>query len=138
VASVCRRLKLSNDETECVCWLIESLPVLSGIANRPLHILKPLLSHPHAEWLLDVSSAIARSSGRDPVDVEFCRRYLSVTPRDVLSPDTLIDGGDVMALGIPAGPAIRGLLATIRHEQLDEQIATREQALARLKELIQR
>jgi hypothetical protein len=49
----------------------------------------------------------------------------------------LIDGGDVMELGIPAGPAIRGFLTTIRHEQLDEQIATREQALARLKELVQ-
>jgi hypothetical protein len=40
-----------------------------------------------------------------------------------------------MGLGIPAGPVVRELLATIRNEQLDELLATREQALVRLREL---
>jgi hypothetical protein len=126
---------MSNEETECVCWLLNSLPVLDNIASQPLHILKPLLNHPHAKLLLDVSSAIVRSCGRDPVDAEFCRRYLSRTSPETLAPATLIDGRDVMGLGIPAGPVVRELLATIRNEQLDERLATREQALVRLREL---
>ena len=135
IEEVCRRLKMSNEEIDCVSWLLNSLPVLENIASQPLHILKPLLNHPHAQLLLDVSSAIARSCGRDPVDAEFCRRYLSRTSPETLAPATLIDGRDVMGLGIPAGPVVRELLATIRNEQLDELLATREQALVRLREL---
>ena len=135
IDEVCRRLKMSNEETECVCWLLNSLPVLDGIAGRPLHVLKPLLNHPHAKLLLEVSSAIARSCRRDPVDAEFCQRYLSRTSSETLAPAPLIDGRDVMGLGIPAGPVVRDLLATIRNEQLDELLATREQALVRLREL---
>jgi poly(A) polymerase len=135
IEEVCRRLKMSNEETDCVCWLLNSLPGLDNIASQPLHILKPLLNHPHAKLLLDVSSAIARSCGRDPVDVEFCRRYLSRTSPETLAPATLIDGRDVMGLGIPAGPVVRELLAAIRNEQLDELVSTREQALVRLREL---
>lgn len=135
IEEVCRRLKMSNEETDCVCWLLNSLPVMENIASQPLHILKPLLNHPHAQLLLDVSSAIARSCGRDPVDAEFCRRYLSRTSPEILAPATLIDGRDVMGLGIPAGPVVRDLLATIRNEQLDELLASREQALVRLRDL---
>ena len=135
IDEVCRRLKLSNEETECVCWLLNSLPVLDNIASQPLHVLKPLLNHPHATLLLDASSAIARSCRRDPVDAEFCRRYLSRISLETLAPASLIDGRDVMGLGIPAGPVVRELLATIRNEQLDERLATREQALVRLREL---
>jgi hypothetical protein len=86
--------------------------------------------------LLDVSAAVAKSSGVAAVDAAFCRRYLSHTPPEILSPDTLINGRDVMESGIPAGPAIRDLLITIRNEQLDELLVTREQALQRLQELI--
>ena len=136
IEEVCRRLKMSNEEIDCVCWLLNSLPVLENIASQPLHILKPLLNHPHAKLLLDVSSAIARSCRRDPADAEFCRHYLSHTSPETLAPATLIDGRDVMNLGIPAGPLVRELLATIRNQQLDELIATREQALIRLRELI--
>jgi poly(A) polymerase len=135
IEDVCRRLKMSNEETDCVCWLINSLPVLENIAARPLHILKPLLNHPHSQLLLDVSAALARSYGREPVDAEFCRRYLSRTSPETLAPATLIDGRDVMGLGIPAGPVVRELLAIVRNEQLDELLATREQALDRLREL---
>jgi hypothetical protein len=40
-----------------------------------------------------------------------------------------------MGLGIPAGPVVRELLAIVRNEQLDELLATREQAMDRLREL---
>lgn len=135
VSAVCRRLKLSNEENACICWLLESMPMLRGIAGRPLHVIKPLLAHPHAELLLDVSAAMAYSEKAAPVDAEFCRQYLSRTTSDSLTPNTLIDGRDVMELGVPPGPRVRELLATIRDEQLDELLITREQAMNRLQEL---
>jgi len=133
---VCRRLKLSNEENDCICWVLDSLPVLAGIAARPLHILKPLLAHPHSPFLLDVSSALAFAKAEPPVDVEYCRRYLSANSSNILLPATLIDGRDVMQLGIPAGPGVRTLLAAVRNEQLDELLLSRDEALIRLQQLI--
>jgi poly(A) polymerase len=136
VDAVCRRLRLSNDETGCICWLLSSLPTMNDIAKQPLHVLKPLLANPSANLLLELSAAIAMSENRPPVDAAFCRCYLSTVSFDVLSPATLIDGRDVMQLGIAAGPVVRDLLAIVRNEQLDEQLANREQAIIRLKQLV--
>lgn len=133
--AVCRRLKMSNDEVDCVCWLLDSLSTLEGIAARPLHVRKPLLAHPHAPLLLDVAAALAQGKNESPVDADFCRRYLSATSPDSLAPATLIDGRDVMSLGIPAGPAVRKILLIVRNEQLDEHLTDRQQALARLQQL---
>jgi len=135
-ASVCRRLKLSNEETECVCWLVESLPVLDDIRSRPLHVRKPLLAHPHFELLLQTSAAIAAAENRPATDVEFCRDYMSSLHGDELCPPPLVDGQDLMALNVPPGPAFRILLSTIRDEQLDEILTTRIVALERLRKLV--
>ena len=137
IQAVCRRLKLSNEETECICWLAESLSVLNDIRNRPLHVRKPLLAHPHAERLLQIAAAIAAAENRPAGDVEFCREYLSLVNRADLSPPPLVDGQDVMALHVPQGPLFRVVLTTIRNEQLDEILTTRTAALERLRELVE-
>ena len=136
VASVCRRLKLSNEETACICWLVESLQVLTDIRSRPLHVRKPLLAHAHFELLLQMSAAIAAAENRPATDVEFCRDYLSAVHGNELCPPPLVDGQDLMALNVPQGPAFRILLSTIRDEQLDEILTTRIAALERLRELV--
>jgi poly(A) polymerase len=136
IDAVCRRLKLSNEETECICWLAESLSVLEGISGKPLHVLKPLLAHPYSERLLHASTAIAAGEGRLAHDVQFCRAYLSQVNRQDLCPAPFVNGQDLMALNVPQGPEFRVLLTTIRNEQLDEILTTRTAALVRLSELV--
>lgn len=136
IESVCRRLRLSNEETECICWLLESLPVLAEIRQKPLHIRKPLLAHRHFELLLQMSAATAAAQNRAASDVDFCRDYMSSRTRDEVCPPPLVDGQDLIALNVPPGPAFRTLLSTIRNEQLDEILTTRTAALQRLRELV--
>ena len=136
IESVCRRLKLSNEETNCICWLAESLLVLADIRNKPLHVRKPLLAHPHFELLLELSAAIATAENGIASDVEFCRDYLSSLKGKELCPPPLIDGQDLLVLNVPKGPAFRTLLSAIRDEQLDEILTTRTAALERLRELV--
>ena len=136
IDAVCRRLKLSNEETECICWLAKSLSVLKNIQTKPLHIRKSLLVHPHSERLLQIDSAIAAAENRLSSEVKFCREYLLTTTRDELSPPPLINGQDLMALSVPQGPEFRILLTTIRNEQLDEILTTRVAALERLRALV--
>ena len=130
-----RQLKLSTEESECVEWLVCSQDILSDIASRPLHLLKPLLADDRSAMLLELSTAIARATDAEPVDADYCRRYLSQSSADDLNPGPLVDGRDVGKLAIPPGPMFRQLLQTIRREQLDEQLITRESALKRLREL---
>ena len=136
IESICRRLKFSNEETECICWLVGSLPILADIQNQPLHIRKPLLAAPHFELLLRMSEAIAAAELRPATEVTFCREYISSLKGDELSPPSLVDGQDLIALNVPQGPAFRTLLTTIRNEQLDEILTTRSEALERLRELV--
>lgn len=136
IESVCRRLKLSNEETDCICWLAESLSILDGIRVRPLHVVKPLLAHPNSERLLHAAAAIAASESRQADDVQFCRDYLSVINRQNMCPAPFVNGQDLMALNVPQGPEFRVLLTTIRNEQLDEILTTRTAALERLRELV--
>lgn len=136
IESVCRRLKLSNEETHCICWLASSLSVLADIRNKPLHVRKPLLAHPHCELLLEMSAAIAAAENRIATDVQFCRGYLASLKCNELCPPPLIDGQDLIVLNVPQGPAFRELLSAIRDEQLDEILTTRTAALERLRELV--
>ena len=136
IESVCRRLKLSNEEIDCICWLAESLSILDGIRTRPLHVLKPLLAHPNSERLLQTSAAIAAAESQQTDDVQFCRDYLSVTNRQDMCPAPFVNGQDLMAFNVPQGPEFRVLLTTIRNEQLDEILTTRTEALERLRELV--
>jgi len=136
IESVCRRLKLSNEETDSVRWLVESLSVLNDIRSRPLHVRKPLLAHPHIELLLQMSLAIAATEHHPAANVEFCRNYMSTLHADALCPPPLVDGQDLKNLNVPQGPAFRILLSTIRDEQLDEILTTRTAALERLRELV--
>ena len=138
IAAECRQLRLSGDEVSCVVWLADGIHLLQEIQRQPLHILKPLLSNPRVELLLDLSAALALGAGEPAVDATWCRSYLSRTPAEQLSPPPLIDGAVLLQLGIPAGPQLGQLLATIRREQLDELLDSTDTALARLRVLTEK
>lgn len=138
IEDCCRRLKLSNDELDAILWLIEAVPTIRNITEQPLHVRKTMLAHPLAESLLNISRAIAIAEGRRPEDADFCRNYLSGTPRDVLWPEPFLSGKDVMALGVAPGPSIRLLLERLWRDQLDERLLSRDDAICRLRELVSR
>ncbi len=133
----CVRLKLSGKETDFVTWLAESQQLLKNASTLPLHLLKRILSDERVEGLLNLISAIARSSGDPPVDAEYCRRYLSGVSRERLWPAPLLNGRDLKEFGVAEGAEFGRILQIIRQEQLDELLLNRDQALKRLGELIQ-
>lgn len=127
---VCKRLKLSNDETDRIVWLIEHQTDLDEAGKLTLASLKRRLSHPYSGDLLQLIRAdlTARSSSLEPV--EFCREFLARTPPDILDPPPLITGDDLVEMGMRPGPRFKSILDTIRDAQLNLQISTREEALA--------
>lgn len=131
----CRRLRLANVETECVCWLAEHQTLCREPRRLPLHKLKPLLANEWRDLLIDLIRAVAVGGGSAPEAAEFLQNYLSTTDVAMLNPPPLVHGGDLHALGLKPGPVFAELLQQVRNAQLDEEIADRSEGLEMLRQL---
>ena len=126
VEAVCRRLKLSNDETSSTLWLVEQRDALEAAADQRLSRLKPTLAHTLSAPLMQLVQA--RTGGRSD-DVEFCRAYLQKTPSEELEPPPLLTGDDLIDAGLSPGPEFTRLLGQVRDAQLEGRVQTGDQAL---------
>lgn len=128
------RLRLSNDESKRLEWLLESAGKLDGAPQKPWSQIQPLLVHPGAEELLALETAIRVADGRETPDREdsdlrYCRARRA-WPKERLDPPPLVHGGDLLTLQLPRGPFYKILLDEVRAGQLDATIASRDEALA--------
>jgi len=132
VESICRRLRLSNRESDAINWLVEHHQDLNDARNLPLHVLKTRLTHASREMLLEWTRVRAVQQDMEPVDYEFCREYLQLTTLEQLDPPPCVTGADLISAGCRPGPDFSEMLARVRRAQLDEQISTRDEGLALL------
>lgn len=123
-----KSLKMSNQEIADVHWLIQHFPLLQRAGELPLHQLKPLLADPRRDTLLEMGRLFAVSHPPTREHLAFCQNYLETTPPGNLNPAPLLTGNDLIAQGLTPGSEFSRLLELIRQAQLDEQIATRDQA----------
>lgn len=134
--TVCRRLKLSNDEAERISWLLSHRGALAEARRLSKADLKRALTHRGTAELLEFHRVETIATGGDVSAFAFCRDYLASTPPEILNPPALVDGRDLKALGVPTGPKFRELLDAVREEQLNERLPTRETALEYLRQRI--
>jgi poly(A) polymerase len=136
VESICRRLRLSNDETEDVAWLVSHRSGLQGASSWPKNRLKRLLARPLIHELLALEGAHSAAATTSRADVDFCDRYLRTTPKEEIDPPPLITGDDLVALGLEPGAKFKELLEAVRDAQLNGEIKTRDEALALIRRLL--
>jgi poly(A) polymerase len=128
-SAICRRLRLSNGESEHIEWLVAHQHDLDRGPELALFKLKRLLAHPLIDSLLALARVRGLAAGTDLGPILFCEEYLRNTPADVINPPALITGDDLISRGLPRGPIFRHILEQVRDAQLDGQVTTREQAL---------
>jgi poly(A) polymerase len=134
-ARICRRLRMSNDETDEITWLLERRHELDDVERQRPSRLKRLLVAPHFPDLLAFVRAERLARNVDLRPVLFCEDYLANTPDEDINPPELLDGEDLIRLGLSPGPRFKELLTAVRDAQLDGEIATREEALALVQRL---
>ena len=61
VNTICRRLKLSNHETERITWLVRHRDAIGDAPRMPLCALKRFLAQPGAQDLLTFAAADLRA-----------------------------------------------------------------------------
>jgi len=127
--ALCRRLKLSNQERDRVCWLVEFQHALDDATHLRESKLKRLLTMPGIDELLELQRAEALASFGSAPQAEFCRHYLSVEPAGPINPPPLVTGHDLVRHGLRPGSHFSTLLEQIRDAQLDRIINTKREAL---------
>jgi len=136
IAALCRELKLSNAESDTVCWLSDCFEGCQAPEQLPLHKLKPMLANPRIPMLVDMIAAAVTAGLRPATDLQFLESYLDQTTADQLAPRPLITGDDLKSLGVASGPEFSRILRVVRNAQLDELLQTRDEALSRVRDML--
>jgi len=130
-ADIGDRLRLSNDETRRITYLVENRMALVDAETLPASRLYPFLTHPFASDLIALHRAVGHSAAAD-----FCERTLRETARERLDPPPLLTGDNLKLAGYKPGPEFKVVLEAVRAKQLDGILSTPEQALAEAKRLL--
>jgi poly(A) polymerase len=91
--------------------------------------LKRMMMRSHFPLELELHRIDCSSSHGDLKYYEFLKHQLETMSAEEIDPPALINGRDLMAMGIPPGPSLGMMIKTIRDAQLDGSILTRAQAL---------
>ena len=121
--TLAKRWRLSNAERDRVGFAIEGVSMFRRSNELPWHQLQPVLVHRFVDDAVQLAGAVCEASLIGQVN-----EWLSLD-RETLDPPPLIDGGDLKALGVPAGPVYRTVLEKVRRMQLDGEIPGRAEAL---------
>ena len=129
VTELCHELRLSNQQTATIDWLVGNQQrVLTG-PDLPQAALFRLLSEPLIDPLLDLVDVGCRTRQESTKSVEYCRDILRETPPEVRNPAALIGGDDLIKMGLRPGKHFKDMLDKIRDAQLGGHISTPTEAL---------
>ena len=126
--TICRALRLSNRQTDAVAWLIRSLPRVYDEASLELADLKILMAEAYWPDLLQLLRVDLLASDSSLDICERVQRRAVAIPEKAVAPTPLLTGDDLTAMGLPPGPRFGQILETVYRSQLNEAIATHEEA----------
>lgn len=115
---ISQSLRLSNQETRDIIWLVDHIDDMGRAKILPNHSLYPILNHPMCELLMELFRAANPSQNNDP-GLERCQNLLAHPPKGGFSPHALVDGTLLIQNGFQPGPTFSRLLETVWNAQLD-------------------
>jgi len=128
-AEICRRFRLSNDDTSQVLSLVANHMRFADITRMKDSTLKRFFRLPGFEQHLELHRLDCMSSHRDLSLYDFAREKFHALPAEQIRPQPLITGDDLIAAGYKPGPQFKELLTAVEDAQLDGSISTKEEAL---------
>jgi tRNA nucleotidyltransferase/poly(A) polymerase len=132
VQEIGRRWRLANQEIDRAAWLVANQSAILHPQTMKWSALQPFLV---AEGIIELLQLMEVASLEGAQAADYCRKRLEL-PRESLDPPPLVTGNDLMAIGVPQGPAYRIILQKIRDAQLDELVRTPGEAMAMVEGMI--
>jgi tRNA nucleotidyltransferase/poly(A) polymerase len=131
---ICRRFRFSNDDTEQIATLVANHLRFKDAPRMKQSTLKRFVRLPRFEDHLELHRLDCLSSHRNLENYEYVRRFIAETPAEAVRPQRLLTGEDLKEMGFKPGPVFREILQVVEDAQLDGKIASKEAALALVKE----
>jgi poly(A) polymerase len=132
-AEICRRLRFSSDDTGQVLALVDNHMRFGDVQRMKESTLKRFLRLPAFDEHLELHRIDCLSSNGITESYEFAREKLQTMPPEVIRPQPLITGRDLIDAGYEPGPQFREILVTVEDAQLEGRIASREAAMELVK-----
>jgi len=129
-AEICRRFRLSNEETDQVCTLVANHMRFANITRMKDSTLKRFFRLPRFEEHLELHRLDCMGSHRGLDLYNFAQEKLRSLPPEQIRPVPLITGDDLIAAGYQPGRQFKAWLTAVEDAQLEGSIGTKEEALA--------
>lgn len=123
----CEALRLSVDRYKHIRFLLSHRDVLLE-ADMPLANLKKLMARPYFLDLYELQRAIQRSEKKPVSALIKIKRRARALAGENLTPNPLLDGHELIALGAIPGPQVGELAEELYVEQLSGNLQTSQQA----------
>ncbi len=127
---IMKRLRFSNEEIQAVTSCVENHMKFADVQKMREGKLKRFITRPTFQAELELHKIDCQSSHGKLDNYEFLQKKLVEYAAEELKPKPLVNGHDLMGLGMPAGPAMKPMLEEMYELQLEDQLKTREEALA--------
>lgn len=132
---ICRGLRTSNAVRERVVWLIQRHLCFKDARRMKRSTLRRLFAHEGYDELLELHRVDCLGSNGDLDSHAFCIRAREELGAEPPKPPPLVNGRDLMAMGLTPGPVFGRILRLIEEEQLNDEVHSRDEALERARAL---
>lgn len=126
---ICKRFRLSNDETAQVLALVANHMRFADVTRMKTSTFKRFVRLPRFDEHLALHHMDCLASHRDLSLERFTREKLSQLPAEEIRPQPLLNGGDLIAEGYAPGPKFKEILSAVEDAQLEGKLASRDAAL---------
>jgi poly(A) polymerase len=130
---ILKRLKRGRAVWERVAYLVRNHLRPVQAPQMRLSTLKRFLREDGIDELLELARIDALSSSGDLQYYRFCAERRAELEDEEIRPEPLLRGGDLIEMGFKPGPLFAQILRQVEDAQLGGELATREDALAWVK-----
>ena len=130
-----RRLKFSNEVVDTVVHLVKNHMKFFVARQMKRSTLLRFLRQPNFAELLALGRLDVGASNKDFSDVDFVANFMK-NHADELTSVRLVNGNDLVAMGLMPGPNFKVWLERVETEQFEGRLTTREAALNFVRTLV--
>lgn len=132
---ICRRLKFSNEQSETIVALVDQHLKFIEAPRMRESTLKRFLRQPHFNLHMRLHYLDCMGSHQDLTLYRFCKRKLAALKKEPPVIKCLVNGHDLIRMGLKPGPLFTTILTEIENLQLEKKVTTRRQALRQVERL---
>jgi poly(A) polymerase len=133
--TILNRLRYSRAEIDQVVALIANHMKFKDVQHMKESTLKRFLRMPEFGEHLELHRMDVMASNRRLENYELAKRKLEEFSEEVLKPEPLITGEDLIAAGYTPGPEFSKMLHAVEDAQLEGRITTADEAMELVREM---